>query len=445
MHPKVSEYKHLSMVSPVQLGKTDQVMGTIFKKQIMSYGTWINPNWWWDDELWMELDEGIADQMIANFNANTFGKRISVPRNHTGDVNSNAGEVIKLEKGEGGLWAYLDIRDPDTVQKINNGLVFDVSMGWDPDYQDQKEGKRHGAVLIHVALVTDPYLNDMDDFSQVDTVELSRRYDEWAGGIGFANAKTSLIMMSKDNVEELKRMKFAKVVNDKDHDVEITYKHDDDTDVTQTLKPGEEVEVPTEQAEVVKTQIADSTAPETAEEAETTEETEAAEETTEETTEESTEETAEEATEETAVEADQGKELAKANARIAELESEKLYSKLLSKGKVSPAQKNLFMAFAKATAGVQYAFAADVKSNDNKVLFSKGQKTSALTLLSDILEAGPKVIKLGERGGKPVEGGNKVELTTEQEEKLKKFGVNVDTFKKQLAAGTVTLADIEEK
>ena len=46
----------------------------------------------------MELDEAFADSLTANFNAKVYGKRISVPLNHTGDVVANAGEVMKLEK-----------------------------------------------------------------------------------------------------------------------------------------------------------------------------------------------------------------------------------------------------------------------------------------------------------------------------------------------------------
>ena len=53
----------------------DQVVGTVFRKQIMSFGRWVNPNWWWDEELWMELTPEIADEMIANFNNKTYGKR----------------------------------------------------------------------------------------------------------------------------------------------------------------------------------------------------------------------------------------------------------------------------------------------------------------------------------------------------------------------------------
>ena len=81
-----SETTLRSLISKVELGKSDQVMGTIFKKQIVSYGVWLNPDWWWDGELTMELDEAFADSLTANFNAKVYGKRISVPLNHTGDA-----------------------------------------------------------------------------------------------------------------------------------------------------------------------------------------------------------------------------------------------------------------------------------------------------------------------------------------------------------------------
>lgn len=439
MHPKVAQANHLSLVSPVQLDKTDQVNGTIFRKQIMSYGRWVNPNWWWEDEIWMELTEEIADQFITNFNNKTFGKHISVPRNHTGDVNANAGEVIKLEKGTGGLWAYLDIRDPKTVEDIENGLIFDVSMGFDFDYVDQKEGLHHGATLIHVALVTDPYLNNMDDFQRSDTESLSRRFDQWAASFGFGKEPKSLIMMSKANVEELKRMKFAKVTNDKEHEVKVTYTGADGKEVTETVAAGAEIEVPTEAEEAVKTQIAEAAAPEDGDDNgdgdETPEEKEARE-----------KKEADEKAAADAAAAGQGgegeqkegeeSELSKALRENAQLKAEQQYNALLAKGKITPAQKELFMGLAHAgTVKLQ----ADVKSMN----LTKGQSTSVISMLSAILEAGPKMIKFGEKGNGKGEG--KVELTKEQEDKIKRSGFNLDTFKKQLAKGTITLEDLDNE
>jgi hypothetical protein len=436
MHPKVAEANHyLSLVSPVRLDRGDQVMGTVFRKQILSYGKWINPNYWWEDELWMTLDEEIADQMIANFNAKTFGKHISVPLNHTGDVNANAGEVIKLEKGEGGLYAYLDIRNPKVVEDIENGLIFDVSMGFDFDYVDQKNGDSHGATLIHVALVTDPYLNDMADFEKTDKVSLSKGFKEFANSFGFPKEANSIILMSKSNVEELKRMKLSKITNDKDYPVEVTYKDAEGEEVTATIEAGAEIEVPETVKNEVTKQVTDSVKPDE----EVTPEPDAPEETPEEKTAREAQEAADADKtaegEETVTESEK-EELARLRAENIELTVNEEYKVLLAKGKIVPAQKDLFLAAARQG---EVTLTAPVKG----LKLEKGKKTSVVSLLSAILEAGPTGIKYGEQGS-TTEGEVKAELSKEQEKELTRMGFDPKVVNKHLAAGTISLNDQED-
>src|SRR5215207_7709266 len=102
----------------------------------------------------------------------------------------------------------------------------------------------------------------MDDFTRADTAKLSRAFDNWAENIGFGKSEPSIILMSKDKVEELKRMKFAKVTNDRDFPVEVNYKDADGKEVKETIEPGAELEVPSDAADAIKSQVADATAPE---------------------------------------------------------------------------------------------------------------------------------------------------------------------------------------
>jgi len=431
MNPLSKDTTLRSAISQVQLGKTDQVVGTIFRKQIMSYGQWVNPNWWFDEEFWMELSEDIADQMIENFNKKTHGKRVSVPLNHTGDVTANAGEVMKLEKGPGGMWAYLDIRDERALDKINKGLVFDVSMGFDWDYVSQKDGKHYGPTLIHVALVTDPYLNDMDDFQKTDNLELSKRFDEFAENTGFGKLQPSIIMMSKDKVEELRRMKFSKITNDKEYPVEVTYTDAEGNEQKKTLEAGAELEVPTEQGQAVTDQVNSAEKP--ADENQETDEDKQAREAKEAADREAEEKREQEAEEERKKNESKDEQLSRVMAENAALKAEKDYQTLLAKGKITPAQKDLFMALAKQGA---VTLSTDVKSLN----LSKGQSTSVTSLLSAILGAGPDYVKFGEKGAG---GEKKVELSKEDEAKIVKMGFNPGTFKKQLKAGTITMEDIE--
>ena len=122
------------------------------------------------------------------------------------------------------------------------------------------------------------------------------------------------------------------------------------------------------------------------------------------------------------------------------MSAEKEYQTLLSAGKITPAQKELFLSLAKVGS---VTLSADVKV-DGKVTLAKGEGgVNIVTMLSAILNAGPALKLNAEQGAQGEE--NKVELSKEQEEKITKMGFNLATFKKQLEAGTITLNEIEEK
>lgn len=417
--------------------------GTVFKKEIFTYGEWVNPYWWWDGELTMTLDAALAYKMKANLENNVLGSKLPVPLNHTGDVKSNTGEVIGLEVGTDRCFAYLDIRDEDTVAKIEKGLIWDVSMGFDWDYVSQKDQTAYGPTLFHVALTDEPYINNMTGFERA---EFSKHTDKFAQQFAI-NGTPSVIMLSKSKVEEIKMLKLSTVKNDKDYAVKVTYKDDKDNDVTVEVAAGAEVNVPEAAADEVTKQIAESEAPaaeETDEEkaAREAEEAKAAEEAEAEAAKKAEEEAAAAAA---AAEKPEGGEtaeqkLAKANAKIAEMSAEKEYQTLLSAGKITPAQKELFLSLAKVGS---VTLSADVKV-DGKVTLAKGEGgVNIVTMLSAILNAGPALKLNAEQGAQGEE--NKVELSKEQEEKITKMGFNLATFKKQLEAGTITLNEIEEK
>jgi hypothetical protein len=450
MHnPRQSETTLRSIISPVQLAKADQVVGTIFRKQLFSFGTWVNPLWWLDGEPTMELTVDMATKMVQNFNNNVLGSPVPVPLNHTDDVKANTGTVIKLEVGDDGLYGYLDIKRPAVVDDINNGLIYDVSIGFDWDYVSQKDNTHYGPTLFHVALVNTPYINNMSGFTET---ELAKRNYEYAQPLQVAG-QPSVIMMSKAKVEELKGMKFAKVKNNQAFPVEVTHTNEAGEEVRETVEPGAEVEVLSEQADAVTKQFDEATAPEGGE-GEGSGEGEGAGAGEGEGSQGAGEGEGEGSgtgTGEGEVEgqgAGQGEggdtELARLRERNAELEAEKEYGTLLSSGHITPAQKDLFMAFAKAGSAAQVKLSTEIKTKDGKqVLFAKGATPSVTAMLSAILSAGPKVLKLGEQGGKGEEA--KVELTKEQEEKLAKRGINVETFKKRVAEGKITLEDIDNE
>lgn len=408
----------LSSVADIQLAKAGSLpsdvaakaTGAVYRKQLFTYGTWINPNWWWDDELLMDLTMELALAMKANFDNNTIGSKLTVPRNHTGDVNANAGEVIGFEVGNDAAYVYLDVRDAKTAADIDSGLIWDVSAGFDFDWVSQKDGSHHGPCLLHVALTDEPYINNMTGFEKT---ELSKRNESFAKQFAI-DGKPSVIMMSKNKYEELNMIKLSTVKNEKDYPVTVTYKDAKENDISITLEAGHEVDVPEEAVETVKTQIDESEKP-----AESTEETD----------EEKTAREAKEA-EDAAAAADADKDkpagdetaeqkLAKANQTIAEMSAQKEFDRLLSAGKITDAQKSLFLSAA-TTASV--TLSKDIKISDT-VTLSKGAQDapSIVTLLSAIFDAGP-ALKFAEQGAEGEDTKTEVKLSQEERDEAVKKG-----------------------
>ncbi len=79
-------------------------------------------------------------------------------------------------------------------------------------------------------------------------------------------ATNGLDLNKYDLTNEEKEMTLVKVKNSRDFAVELKYKNESDEEVTTTVEPGAEVEVPEEQKEAVETQLEEAKAPEAEEE-----------------------------------------------------------------------------------------------------------------------------------------------------------------------------------
>lgn len=267
-----------STLSAKDKGEEGDWKGRRFRKQIAAFGQLYSPL---DGEECELLDEAWAEEMLANFEAKQSGKiptlpRVSIPFDHWSGTKDNAGEVVALEIVPGdGVYATLEIRDYEALYRLEQDLVFDVSMCFNWHYIDTRTGDDRGIVLEHVALVNDPFITGMNAFEEApeqlkrDEVEAAEAYLD-----NFNRRTNAVVMFSKNKVEELAKMRkhFSKdtegeepevveVTNDRDFDVVITVKDDDGEDVSKTVKAGETVEVPADQAEAVKKQIADAKDP----------------------------------------------------------------------------------------------------------------------------------------------------------------------------------------
>ena len=144
--------------------------GSIYRKQLAKFGEWVNPQYpGLSSSPIMTLDEAWAQKIIDNFNKNTLGAPVPVPLNHTSDVKQNTGRVQSLEIVPGdGLYGNLIITDEDTVRRLDKGEIFDVSISFDWNHIRTDDNKNYGATLLHVALVNNPYLLEMNQKWQLE-------------------------------------------------------------------------------------------------------------------------------------------------------------------------------------------------------------------------------------------------------------------------------------
>lgn len=355
--------------------------GSIYRKQLVKFGVWENPDYpWFSDDPKMTLDEAWAEQIVENFNAGNLGSKVPVPLNHTDDVKANTGELVGLEIVAGdGLYGDLEIRDAQTIEDLDNGLIFDVSISFVWDLVRQDDGKHYGPTLLHVALVNTPYLIGMNAFEKVGATlsKLSKSFKP----VGLSLDNGGAIMLSRTKIKELANVDESTIKNDRDFDVTVTYK-DGDEDKEVVVKAGEEVVVPTTVAEEVTTQIADATKPEDEDENKD-DDAKNDDDSNSDSNDDSNSD--DDSSEEEDEEADKDKALAKANLQVATLSVEKRYGELLSAGKVIPAQKDKILGLAKLGQGVQL-------STDS------GKKLDLASVVFDILEAGNVKFSTDENG-----------------------------------------------
>ena len=365
-------------------------------KQLCPFGEWIDPNDWENSKL--VIDEKMVSEMIENFK-NKVLDYVPVPLGHPYDSSMlaklNTGEVIELEVRDDGLYGLIEIRDEEVIKKIDNNLIPNVSMGFDLQYKDKKDGSLKGVVLEHVGLVTDPYLKGMKAFEAA-----------------LSDMQTTAIVLSdsSNKGKEKEEMNKVKVKNDRDFDIEVKYTENDE-ELTATVKAGEEVEVPKDQAETVKKQISEAKKAE--EDTESKKESDSVE--NNELSDQENE--AKKLSDERAAFEVEKAEFAKQKAELSAKEAEAEYQKLLSEGKILPAQKDAYMGLCTA--------------REQKVQLSDKETKSVQTLLSELFAAMPDMRLLSEDGGAGNgEGdGDEVELSDADKENIERYGLNEDDYK----------------
>lgn len=451
-----------STLSAKDKGEEGDWKGRRFRKQIAAFGQLYSPL---DGEECELLDEAWAEEMLANFEAKQSGKiptlpRVSIPFDHWSGTKDNAGEVVALKIVPGdGVYATLEIRDYEALYRLEQDLVFDVSMCFNWHYIDTRTGDDRGIVLEHVALVNDPFITGMNAFEEApeqlkrDEAEAAEAYLD-----NFNRRSNAVVMFSKNKVEELAKMRkhFSKdtegeepevveVTNDRDFDVVITVKDDDGEDVSKTVKAGETVEVPADQEEAVKKQIADAKDPNEKEgegddkenmsrEGEADEDKDG-------------EDKADEADEADKKGEDDDKEnlsrsereeLSRLRAERNQAKAETAYQTMLSAGMIVPAQKDAFMQLHQSLskAGGRVEFSRD----------GKKVELSTTELLEELVKAGGKRVQFNQTGSTNGEAADKDDaaisknLSQEEVEGLKANGISTKQID-ELAAKSPAYAE----
>lgn len=372
-----------------------------FVKQLVKFDNWVHPH---GGGKKMRLDRQWAEKVASNFNNHVAGQ-VAVPLGHPKDsaelAQLNRGELTGVEIRDDGMYGTLDVRDAETAKRIEDNLLWDVSISWDPNYVDKLSGEEVGPALLHVGLLTDPYLKGMKPFEAL------------------AN-QSNAIMLSESKEYEVA----IKVTNDREFPVVIDYK-DGDTEKSVTLTPGEEVEVPEAVAEAVQTQVKDAVAPVVKE---PTEEETAAEAEKVATEKAAADKVAADKAEADRVEAEKAKggeaeldatkkELADARKEIALRDATSTYTALLTEGKIVPAQKDAFMSLSTA-------------ATTGTISLADGATTSLNDLLTDLFKGAPKRINFGEEGaaGDEAEKTPWDELSDEEKKATVAIGVTADEY-----------------
>jgi HK97 family phage prohead protease len=134
-----------------------------FRKQILKYGKWFH---WNADGGVLNVTKDIIKKMVDNFNKK-YVENVSVPLTHTNDPSKNTGSVVSLEQTEKGLDAVIEIKDETVAEKIKKGLIKSISASIDPNYLKKDKNEFVGPVLLHTALVGEPYIKGMAGFVEL--------------------------------------------------------------------------------------------------------------------------------------------------------------------------------------------------------------------------------------------------------------------------------------
>ena len=334
--------------------------GAKFKKELLRTGTWFHGA---SKDGVLEVTKDTIKKIIENFK-NKVLDNVFIPLGHpaSDDPSKNTGEVVGLEASDDGekLMAEMEIKDKTVVEKIKKGLIKGISASIAENYMAKDTGKQVGATLFHTALVSEPYVKGMAGFVPLSETTKGSLI------IPILNMEAPLTLEEIDS--KIKKMEKKLRLSEDETSEEKTEETKEETK-EETPEASEETSETSKEDEL-KPEGEETPAEETKEKE--TESSEGGEKPAEEEKETETEETKTEETESEAEEAKKGVDLA---------EAEKMYEELLSKGKVTPAEKYLLIPL--LTSDTEIELSEDKKVASGKALYEYLKKQSPKFSLSE--------------------------------------------------------------
>lgn len=142
--------------------KSGKVQTKKFKKEILRVGKWHHSAT--PDGILRITKKALAN-IVKNFKDKVI-KHVYIPLGHSTDPKKNTGEIVDLELSKSGrkLYADLNVKDGETAEMIEKDLIKGISASIDQNYLKKDKGNYVGPTLLHVALVTEPFIKTMGGF-----------------------------------------------------------------------------------------------------------------------------------------------------------------------------------------------------------------------------------------------------------------------------------------
>lgn len=150
----------------VELARTRQAQGRVFRKHILNLGTLIHPK----TGQRLKLDDAWYGRLKDNFDRGVCDI-VQVPladaqNQHSEDPRANIGEVIDIEREGSKVYSVIDVRDADAADKLGKTLLG-ASAFLSLDYTDTRTGQKVGPALLHHCVTNRPYVVGLEDYAEV--------------------------------------------------------------------------------------------------------------------------------------------------------------------------------------------------------------------------------------------------------------------------------------